>query len=322
MNVVSRRVLTKGQKMFLKRVIKTIKNPYYIFNFLSGKYDRLHWIPDATYLKLMFRGEMGKKLNLKNPETFNEKLQWLKLYDRRPEYTDMVDKYKVRQYVADRIGEEYLVPLLGVWSSFDDIDFSKLPNQFVLKCNHDCGSVFICKDKSKFDPSAIRSKFVSALKKNYYFYGREWPYKNVVPKIIAEAYLEDAESKQLRDYKIFTFNGKPKMLFVASDRQSESEETKFDFFDLDFNRLPFTNGHPNSVSNSLPRKPLRLGKMFELAEKLATGIPHVRVDFYEVNGKIYFGETTFSHWSGWVRFEPDEWDKKIGDWLELPQKKS
>lgn len=236
-----------------------------------------------------------KKLNLKAPETYTEKLQWLKLYDRRPEYVKMVDKYEVKKYVADIIGEEYIIPTLGVWDRFEDIDFDALPDQFVLKCTHDSGGLAICKDKSTFDIAAAKEKIEKSLKENYYWHSREWPYKNVNPRIIAEVYMEDETTQELRDYKFFAFDGTVKALFIASERYA-AEETKFDFFDENFNHLPFTNGHPNA--KIMPEKPVTFEKMKQLAAKLSAGIPQVRVDFYEVNGKIYFGELTFAHWGG------------------------
>jgi len=277
-----------------------------------------HIIPDALYLKLRYRARFHQKLNLKNPKTFSEKIQWLKLYDRRPEYSMMVDKYEVKKYVADLIGEEYIIPTLNVWDSFDEIDFDTLPDQFVLKCTHDSGGLVICNDKANFDKEAAKKKIEASMKAKYYYHGREWSYKNVKPRIIAEEYMEDATTKDLRDYKFFAFNGDVKMLFIATERQEKDSETKFDFFDMEFNHLPFRNGHPNA--DVPPAKPQNFELMKELASKLSKGIPHVRVDFYEVDGKVYFGELTFCHWSGLMPFEPHEWDEKLGSWLELPQK--
>ena len=277
-----------------------------------------HIIPDALYLKLRYRARFHQKLNLKNPKTFSEKIQWLKLYDRRPEYSMMVDKYEVKKYVADLIGEEYIIPTLNVWNSFDEIDFDTLPDQFVLKCTHDSGGLVICNDKATFDIEAAKKKIEASMKAKYYYHGREWSYKNVKPRIIAEEYMEDATTKDLRDYKFFAFNGDVKMLFIATERQEKDSETKFDFFDMEFNHLPFRNGHPNA--DVPPAKPQNFELMKELASKLSKGIPHVRVDFYEVDGKVYFGELTFCHWSGLMPFEPHEWDEKLGSWLELPQK--
>ena len=275
-----------------------------------------NWMPDEPYLKLKYWACMGKRLNLRDPKTFNEKIQWLKLHDRKPEYTIMVDKYEAKKYVADRIGEEYIIPTLGVWDRFDDIDFSKLPEQFVLKCTHDSGGLSICRDKATFDIDSAREKINRSLKRKYFLQSREWPYKDVKPRIIAEQYMEDRSTQELRDYKFFCFDGVAKALFIASDRQKRGEDTKFDFYDIEFRHLPFTNGHPNADVN--PQKPKKFQEMIQLAEKLATGFPHLRVDFYEVNGVAYFGELTFSHWSGFQPFVPEEWDTTFGNWIKLP----
>ncbi len=281
-----------------------------------GYYDRL---PDELYLRLVYLGRTGKLLNLKNPQKYNEKLQWLKLYDRKPEYTRMVDKYEAKLYVAERIGQEYIIPTYGVWDSFDEIDFDSLPNQFVLKTTHDCGGLVICTDKAKLDMDKARQTIENHMHRPYYLHGREWPYKNVKPRILAEQYMEDLKTRELRDYKFFCFDGEVKALFIATERQLAGEETKFDFFDAEYNHLPFINGHPNA--SKLPEKPVCFEQMKVLAGKLSEGIPHLRVDFYEVDGKIYFGELTFSHWSGMVPFEPEQWDYTFGSWIKLPDKK-
>lgn len=277
-------------------------------------------IPTKIWLSYRFKRRAGYKMDWKNPKTFNQKLQWLKVYDRNPLYTTMVDKYEAKKYVADIIGEEYIIPTLGVWDRFEDIDFDQLPDQFVLKCTHDSGGLVIVRDKSRFDKEKARKKFKMALNRNPYTVDREWPYKNVKPRIIAEQYMEDPTSKDLKDYKIFCFNGVAKAMFIATDRANETEETKFDFFDMEFQHLDFTNGHPNA--DVPPQKPASLTKMRELAEQLSVGIPQVRVDFYEVNGAVYFGELTFSHWSGMKPFEPKEWDYKLGEWIDLSEIKN
>ncbi|MBO7303961.1 MAG: glycosyl transferase [Clostridia bacterium] len=275
---------------------------------------------DKRYLRLNYWVRMKRKLDLENPKTFNEKLQWLKLYDRKPIYTTMVDKYEAKKYVADIIGEEHIVPTLGVWESFDEIDFDSLPNQFVLKCTHDSGGLVICRDKTALDMVAAKKKIERSLKRNYFWQSREWPYKELKPRIIAEKYMEDEETSELRDYKFFCFDGKPELLFIATARQSEVEETKFDFFDMDFNLLPFTNGHPNA--SVTPEKPRQFEKMQELAAKLSVGVPQLRVDFYEVNGAVYFGELTLFHWGGTMPFKPECWDAKLGSMIKLPDIKN
>lgn len=272
---------------------------------------------DEEYLRKAYRVKMDRSLNLEVPKAYSEKLQWLKLYDRRPEYIKMVDKYEVKEYVAGIIGDEYVIPLLGVWDDAEKIDFDTLPNQFVLKCTHNSGGIIVCKDKKTFNCDITSKKLCKQLKKNYYLRGREWPYKHVQPRIIAEYYMEDEATHELRDYKFFTFNGKAKAMFIATGRMGAGEP-RFDFFDMDFNHLPFTNGHPNA--DVLPEKPHNFELMKELSEQLSEGIPHLRVDFYEVNGKVYFGEFTFYHYSGMRPFKPSDWDEKLGDWLELPEK--
>ncbi len=274
--------------------------------------------PDKFFLCARYYLIMGKKLNLQSPKTYNEKLQWLKLYDKRPEYTKMVDKIAAKEYVSSIIGEEYIIPTLAIYNSIEEVDFDKLPMQFVIKCSHDSGGVVVCKDKNKLNKKAALKKISKGLRQNFDFQTREYPYKNVKPRIIAEQYMEDESGYELKDYKIFCFDGEPKMSFVASDRQKEGEDTKFDFYDLEWNHIPVTNGHPCSEHGV--RKPQNYEKMLELASKLSKGIPHVRVDFYNIKGKIYFGELTFFHWSGFVPFEPEKWDYIFGDYLKLPSK--
>lgn len=273
-------------------------------------------LSDRLFLKLRWRYLMGYNLDLKNPKTFNEKIQWLKLYNRKKIYSRMVDKAEAKIYVANIIGKEYIIPTIKIYNTVEDIDFDDLPNKFVLKCTHDSGGVVICNDKSSFDRQAALIKLRTALKTNFYNLNREWPYKNVKPRIIAEEYMEDTTCHELVDYKFFCFDGVVKAMFVASDRQKKGEETKFDFFDENYNHLNILNGHP--MANVPPKKPSNFEKMKELAEKLSQNIPHLRVDFYEVDGKIYFGELTFFHWSGFVPFEPQEWDTIFGEWLALP----
>lgn len=290
-------------------ILKLIKNPYKLIYLIKTPLNKV--IPDKMYLKLIYRASMGKKLNLNNPVTYNEKLQWLKLYDRKPEYSMMVDKYAVREYIKEKLGKEYLIPLLGVWDKFEDIDFDKLPDQFVLKPNHTSGNVFICKDKKNIDFIKLKKDVNAWLKREYYWLHREWPYKNISPKIIAEKYMVDESGTQLKDYKFFCFNGKVKSLFIATDRPFD---TRFDFYDENFNHLPFTNGHENS--EKIINKPEKFEKMILLAEKLSQNIPHVRVDFYNINGQIYFGEMTFYHWSGLMPFDPEEWDNIFGSYIK------
>lgn len=275
----------------------------------------LNWMPDNIYLQLKYLKKMGKILNLKNPKTFNEKLQWLKLHDRNSDYTKMVDKYKVKEYVASIIGEEYIIPTLGVWERFEDIDFSKLPNQFVLKCTHDSGGLVICRNKDNLDYDAARKKIEESLKNNFYYYGREWPYKNVKPRIIAEVYMEDYSGVSLKDYKFYCFNGKAKFLYLSSGLENHAT-AQISYVTLDWEKAPFerTDYEP---FDSLPLKPINFDLMVKYAEILAENIPFVRIDFYEINNKLYFGEITFYPGSGYAPFKPEEWDYKVGEWIDI-----
>lgn len=278
------------------------------------------WLPDEIYLKWKFRLMMGYKLNLKEPKSYSEKLQWLKLYDRRPEYTVMVDKVKAKEYVASILGDQYVIPTLGVWDDPDKINFDSLPNRFVLKVNHNSGTgMYICKDKDSMDVEKVKKGLRKGLKEDYFKFNREWPYKNVPRRILAEQFVEPSSGmNDLPDYKFFCFNGEVKALFIATDRSKGDHETRFDFFDANFNHLPFTNGHPNAAIT--PSKPKMFEEMKALAAKLSEGIPQVRIDFYEVGDRVLFGEMTFYHWSGLMPYEPKEWDYKFGDLLLLPPK--
>lgn len=272
-------------------------------------------IPDRAYIQMYYFAHFKKFCNLKNPKTYNEKLNWLKLHDKNPIYTRIVDKFEAKEYVKDIIGDQYIIPTLGVWDNFDDIDFDELPQQFVLKCTHDSEGLVIVKDKDKLDKEMAKNKIELALKQNFFYIGREWPYKNVKPRIIAEKYMEDHIDGELRDYKFFCFDGEPKAMFVASDRASDN--VKFDYFDLNFNHLDIKQKYPHAEQPL--RKPVTFEKMIELSKVLSKGFPHVRVDFYEVDGQLYFGELTFYHFSGFMPFEPNKWDKIFGDWIKLPQ---
>lgn len=272
----------------------------------------LQWIPDSLWIRLQFRRRMGVWPNLKNPKTFNEKLQWLKLHDRNPLYTKLVDKYEVKKIVAEQIGEEYTIPTLGVWNKFDDIDFGKLPNQFVLKCTHDSGGLVVVKDKSKFDINAARTTINNCLKMNYYWSMREWPYKNVKPRIIAEKYMENKKEECLTDYKFFCFNGTPQIMYISKDK---AKEPTTDFFDMVYNHLNIRMRDPNS--NVIPPKPKNFEKMKSIAKTLAKDKTHIRIDFYCVDDKIYLGELTFFHMSGFSHIYPKEWELILGDWIML-----
>ena len=272
-------------------------------------------LPDSLFLKCQYFMRLGKKLDLKNPKTFNEKLQWLKLHDRKPEYTMMVDKYEVKKYVAEKIGEQYVIPTLGVWNHFDEIDFDSLPDQFVLKCTHDSGGLVIVKDKNSFDKDAAKEKIEKCLKNNYYWKGREWPYKNVFPRIIAEQYL-DAPNK-LVDYKFMCFNGICKLIFTVTNRFSDNE-INVTFFSTKWEKLDFER-HYKKDPETL-KKPENLEEMLMISQKLSENHSFSRMDLYENRGKVYFGEITFYPGSGVEEFSPEDYDTKLGNLIELPSK--
>lgn len=279
------------------------------FSYLTrlGLYNKMS---DEKYLKKKFFLELGYKLNLEHPETFNEKIQWLKLHDRKKEYINMVDKYEAKKFVSDRIGSEYIIETIGIWNTFDEIDFEKLPDQFVLKSTHDSGGVVICNDKSKFDINHAKTVINKSLKRNYYYLGREWPYKDVPPRIIAEKYM----GGNINDYKLMCFNGHVKCTFVCSDRKSDNG-LHITIYDSDWNVMPFKRKYPRA-ENGID-KPYLYDQMVEIAEKLSANIPFIRVDFYEIDGKLYFGELTFYPGSGFESFDPVEWDRKMGELINL-----
>lgn len=282
-------------------------------------FEKCFWfLNDETYLRCLYFIKFHKRLNLRNPKTFNEKLQWLKLYDRKPEYTKMVDKDLVKQYVSDLIGNEYVIPTYGVWDAFDDIDFDKLPNQFVLKTTHGGGGcgVVVCTDKNKFDKVKCRRDIQRSMRQNIYRQLREWPYKNVKPRILAEQFITNG-GEFINDYKFFCFNGEPKAVLISSGRFVEPE-TCFDYFDMNFNHLPFEQGGPNY--NRPIAKPALFEEMKIVAAKLSQNIPHCRVDLYEVNGHVKFGEITFYDSSGFAKFKPEIWSRKFGEMITLPTK--
>lgn len=302
-------------------LIQKIKNRYLWTIRKVKKYWDLtcyKYAGDKAYIKKKYKEELGEKLNLRNPVTFNEKLQWLKLYDRNPLYTQLVDKYRVREYIAKKLGEEHLIPLLWVGDDPDDIDFNTLPSQFVLKCNHNSGrGMCVCCDKSKLDYASVRNELRKGLKENFFLTSREWPYKNVARKIICEQYMtDDSGNEGLTDYKFFCFDGVAKIMYISNDF---CKEPRTDFFDMEFNHLPIRMKDP--PADISPQKPEHFEEMKQFAEILSEGIPHLRVDFYLIRGKIYVGELTFYHSAGFTRITPDEWNLRMGSWIKLPQKK-
>ena len=272
------------------------------------------FIPDKLYLSVRYYLKFNKLINWDNPKNFCEKLQWLKLYNRKPEYTMLVDKVKVKNYVATLIGEEYIIPTIGVWDNPNDIDFDKLPNQFVLKCNHNSGlGMCICRDKEKLDVGDVRRKLRKGLKQNYYLTGREWPYKNVERKILGEKFMTDGSNTDLNDYKFYCFNGEPLIVMISSGRYSG--DLRFDYYNMNWEKLSLTWDRPNSNIEHI--KPVCFDEMKKICQILSSKIPHVRVDLYVINSKPYFGEMTFFDSSGFCYFEEEKWNNQLGQYIEL-----
>lgn len=298
-------------------IVRLLKKPLQLIPPLV-KYGLLNWLPDKGFLKLLYRCKMGCSMDLNNPLTFSEKLQWLKLNDRNPAYTAMVDKYEVRSYITEKLGEDCLIPLLGVWSHPNEIDFNSLPKQFVLKCTHDSGGVVVCKDIEQLDVKAAKRRLEKCLKRNFFLIGREWPYKNVKPRIIAEEFLSDGKHEDIWDYKFFCFSGVPTYCQVICGRHSHKT---MNFFDMDWRPQEFMrvseSGKVYPLAKEQIPQPATFNKMRMAAECLSEGIPFVRVDFYEVQGKMYFGEITFYPASGFCAFEPKEWNYKLGEKIQL-----
>lgn len=298
----------------LSKVKKIVCDPKIRFGYLS-KLGFYNWMPDRQYLIKEWSIYNKGKLDLENPKTFNEKLQWLKLHDRKTEYARMVDKAAAKDYVAEKIGEEYVIPTLGVWNSFDEIDFDKLPNQFVLKCTHDSGGLAICRDKSKWDKQKARKTIEASLKTKYFYRHREWPYKDLKPRILAEKYMQEDGKQDLTDYKFFCFNGKPRFLYVSAGLE-DHETAQISFLNLDWSPAAFKR-KDYRVFEVLPEKPKNWEKMLKISEILSKGIPFLRVDLYEIKGRVYFGELTFTPCAGMIPFDPPSADMDIGKMLDI-----
>ena len=299
--------------LLIDKALELIHSPKARFIFLSnrGFYDHMG---DRKYLELRYKMMAGKVLNLDNPKSFDDKLQWLKLYDHKPFYSTIVDKYEAKKYIAGRVGEEYVPRLLGLWNDFDEIDFSSLPSSFVLKCTHDSGGVVICPDKNNFDYKRAERIIERSMKRNFFLQKREWPYKNVKHRIIAEEYLSDdsGEDEGLVDYKFLCFNGEPKVMYIGNDIKDDSHE---DFFDMDFHHLPLQMGYP--MAPVCPKKPRSFEKMKEIAQILSKDFLHIRVDFFEIDGRPYVGELTFYQNEGITLTTPPEWDERLASWIDL-----
>ncbi len=277
-------------------------------------------LTDEDVLKKQYRVILNKELDLKNPSTFNEKIQWLKLNDRKEIYTQLVDKYEVRKFIAENIGEKYLIPIIGVWDSADDIEFENLPESFVLKCNHNSGKgMYICKDKSKINKKQwkkICKNLNDGLKQDYYKTKMEWPYKNVKRKIVCEKYMVESKNEDLKDYKLFLFNGKVKYIQVDFDRFTNHHRN---FYSTNWEYVPFTTAYPTNPEKKI-EKPNNLSEMIKIAEKIAERIylpAFLRVDLYNIQGEIYFGEITFYHGAGNERFYPEDYDLKLGKMIKI-----
>lgn len=271
-------------------------------------------LSDKTMVKIQYRHHIGRDLNLSRPKTFNEKIQWLKLYDRRPEYTNYADKYAVRKHIAEIIGEEYLIPLLGVYDNVEDIDWPALPDQFVLKCTHGSSFNIICTDKTKLDIEASKKKLNKWMKQNFFWYGREWVYKDIKPRIICEKYMSDETGTDLKDYKIFCFHGEPKFIQVHCNRFANHKQS---LYDTQWNFINASIGYPADPKDEM-KKPEKLGEMLELSRVLAKKFYHIRIDFYYSGGRVYFGEMTFYDTSGYGKVQPEEFDELVGTWLQVP----
>lgn len=297
----------------IKKIISYIINPQKILYYLAAR--NIIKISDEQFLKLAYKLLMGKKLDLENGKKFSEKLQWLKLYDRKDEYTIMADKYLAKEWVANKIGKNYIIPTIGIYNKFEDINFSNLPNQFVMKCTHDSGGILIIKNKNLIALNNIKRKFQKSLSTNFFYLSREWVYKNIEPKIIIEEYMGD----NLTDYRFYCFNGKVKLVYQYLN-ESQVDGTKpepvyCNIYNEKWERLSFHQAYEPSLEKY--PKPIQLEKMIMLAEKLTKGIPFLRVDFYIVNEKIYFGELTFYPGGGFSKFNPEEYDYEIGKMLKL-----
>lgn len=300
----------RSRLKFLKKTLSD-KDRLMLYLEYRGMIPRMS---DEEFLRKKWRVEMGTELDLEHPRTFNEKLQWLKLYDRRPEYTTMVDKVAVKDYVANIIGKEHIIPTLGVWEDPDEIDFDALPDQFVLKCNHNSGTgMCICRDKSKLNVKKVKAGLRKGLKEDFYLINREWPYKNVPRKILAEQYMVDESGTELKDYKVFNFNGEPKFIEVDFDR---FKKHKRNLYSIVWDQIEGEIEFPPDKERVIDT-PKKLAEMLEIAEKLSAGIPHVRTDFYSVDDKIFFGELTFFHGSGYEKFRPDGLDLQLGSWVNI-----
>lgn len=305
------------KKNIFTRSFKAITHPRLLAGYILNK-NASRISDDRKYIKWKYWLTFGEKCDLDNPKTFQEKLQWIKLNDRKEIYHQMVDKYDAKKFIKEKVGEEYVIPTLGIWERFEDIDFDSLPNQFIIKNTHDSGTYFICKDKSQLDIKEVRKRLlIDERKEDYYVFSREWPYKGLKHRIIAEPLLSDEKVSYLRDFKFYCFNGEPKIFYITSDK-GLGLSTKQDFFDIKGNHIEIQDKcYPNNPIKC-PDLPLNLDKMVAFCKILAKDTLHIRVDFYEVNGMLYLGEFTFFEGGGWCKFTPEKYNRILGDWIKLP----
>lgn len=296
----------------LARSVSVLRGRWYISTSLAK-----HWLRRIAlrhgYYERTYKRRMGRVPDYENPRTFSEKLAWMRLYDHNPLYTTLVDKLAVRDYVRERVGEDVLIPLYGVWERAEDIDFDSLPDSFVLKCNHESGFVIICQDKSKLDTTYVRAQLAARLRMNYYYRCGEWPYLNIKPRIMAEKLLTNEDGGEPTDYKFHCFNGKPQYIYAMKDRHTRHLEG---CYSLDWQLLPFITS-PQMPKELIPR-PRHLDRMLQIATVLSEGLPAARPDLYEVKDRVYFGEITIISNAGILNYNPASYDRYWGDRLELP----
>lgn len=291
-----------------------LKRPKKIIRAAAGN-GLLNFLPDALYLKIVFQAETGYKLNLKKPLTYNEKLQWIKLYDRKKEYTLYADKFEVRDYIRKTIGEDYLIPLIGVYNNVDDIDWDALPNRFVLKCTHGSGCNIICGDKSVLDIEQSKRKLHQWMKKSWYWFGREWSYRDIKPRIICEQFIEATDGKALVDYKFMCFNGEPKLIQVHRNRYGS--DYSLDYYNTLWKKVDICRIDARNADKSAP-KPKKIDLMMQIARTLSYDMPYARIDLYEQNNSVFFSEITLYPTSGFSTFARYEDDLELGSWIALP----
>lgn len=299
--------------MKIERILYYLRNPGKAIIPLASK-GLFNWIPDEPYLKFVYRCQLNKKLNLDPPQTFNEKLQWLKLHDHKDYYHKVVDKAEIKELVSKHIGSNYIIPTIGVWDTVEEVPFENLPDQFVIKCTHDSGSVIVCRNKDKLNVEEVKRRLLDRLKRSTYWFGREWPYKDLKPRIIVEELLGEG-IEPLTDFKVLCFNGSPKLIEVHIGRGT-LQHTQ-DFYTTSWERTSIVQ-----TCEPMAKEPMEvpqcLNQMLEFSRILSKDFIHIRVDWYIVEGKLYFGELTFYDGSGFAEFIDEKWDLMLGKWIQLP----